>query len=249
MSHPIVDSVYPENRVFGFTRVDGTLHFLTRVHALLQPNSTVLDVGCGRGHGIEDSCSYRKQFRRLAGEGRTIIGIDVDPDGATNPLVNEFRLIKDPRTWPVADASVDLVFSDYVLEHVADPHAFFSEANRVLRPGGFLCARTPNFLGYGAFISWLIPNRHHEKVLSRVQPGKKGIDVFPTVYRCNTGWKLRQLLRKHGFESVVYSIESEPGYLEFFPLGYRLAAAIHPYFPSMFKSTLLAFACKTIDAK
>jgi ubiquinone/menaquinone biosynthesis C-methylase UbiE len=244
MSLSVLESVYPEHRYFGFTRIDGTVHFLTRVHALLMPDSTVLDVGCGRGQGDEDPSPYRRKLRRLGESGRTVVGIDVDSAGGLNRLIDEFRQIKDLHRWPVDDASVEMVFADYVLEHVQDPTSFFQEAFRVLTPGGCLCVRTPNFFGYAAFLSWLIPNRLHERILARVQPEKKSEDVFPTVYRCNTRRRLLCALRELGMESVVYSIEGEPGYLQSFPLGFRVAAHVLPYFPSLFKSTLLAFARK-----
>ena len=171
--------MYPEHRLFGFTREDGTVHFLTRVHALLRPGLTVLDIGCGRGQASEDSCLFRRELRRLGGDGRTVIGIDVDSDAASNPLINEFRRIDNAQHWPVADATVDLAYSDYVLEHVADPPSFFGEARRVLRPGGYLCMRTPNFLGDSALLSWLVPNRFHEKILARNQLKRKVSMCFP----------------------------------------------------------------------
>ena len=240
----IIDKVYPENRIFGFTREDGTTHFLTRVHALLKSDSSVLDIGCGRGQSEEDPCEFRRQLRRLRGAQRTIIGIDVDPAAATNPLVDEFRRIDDSCHWPVADSEIDLIYSDYVLEHVEDPISFFREAARVLRPGGYLCMRTPNFLGYGALITWLIPNRFHKAILARVQPDRKSIDVFPTWYRCNTFWRIKRVLKQVGLEPFVYSIEGEPGNLQSFGPLYRIAAALVPHLPSLFKSTLLVFACK-----
>ena len=40
---------YPESEFGGYTRVDGTVPFFTRVQALARPEMTVLDVGCGRG--------------------------------------------------------------------------------------------------------------------------------------------------------------------------------------------------------
>ena len=187
---------------------------------------------------------FRRQIRRLRGEQRRIVGIDIDPAAAANPLVDEFRRIENLRSWPVADAEVDLIYSDYVLEHVEEPLSFFSEAARVLRPGGYLCLRIPNFLGYGAFITWLIPNRFHKKILGYVQPDRKSIDVFPTLYRCNTCWRLRRVLKQTGLEPFLYSIEGEPGNFQSFGLLYRVAAAVVPHFPSIFKSTLLVFARK-----
>src|SRR5215471_16831803 len=142
MPAPIVEAVYPEQRFFGFTRCDGTIYFLARVHSMLRPCDVVLDAGCGRGQWIDDPCEYRRQLHDFRCHERQVIGIDVDPGASANPFIHEFRPIEDTRRWPVADASINLIYSDYVLEHVADPGAFFSEANRVLKPGGHICLRT-----------------------------------------------------------------------------------------------------------
>jgi len=244
MPTPLIDAVYPERRFFGFTRCDGTTHFMLRVHALLRPGDVVLDVGCGRGQGADDPCEFRRQLRQLGTQQRTVIGIDVNAGAAENPFIHEFRQIEDSHHWPVADASIDVMISDYVLEHVPEPAAFFSEARRVLKPGGGIALRAPNFYGYGALISWLVPNRYHARLVSRAKSHCKEIDVFPTLYRCNTGRKLLKSMRKIGLDAVVYAIEGEPSYLELFPLAYRLAAAIHPFLPPVFRSTLLAFGRK-----
>jgi SAM-dependent methyltransferase len=244
MSSTIVDSVYPESRLFGFTRCDGTIHFMLRVRALLRPNDVVLDVGCGRGARAEDPCRVRREMQDFRAPGRTVIGIDVDPRATANPWLNDFRQIVDTVHWPVDDSSIDLIYSDYVLEHVEDPDAFFQEAHRVLKPGGYLCMRTPNFYSSISIGSWLIPNRWHARLLSWLWPKIKDRDVFPTVYRCNTRRRLQNTLQKQGYNAVVYPIESEPGYFESFPLLYRIAASIYPHIPGMFQSNLLAFGQK-----
>ena len=46
---------YPESLFGGFTDVDGTITFFTRVNALIDSSSVVLDVGCGRGVYGEDT--------------------------------------------------------------------------------------------------------------------------------------------------------------------------------------------------
>jgi SAM-dependent methyltransferase len=244
MPDPLIESVYPESRFLGFTRYDGTTHFLMRVQALLQPDDAVLDVGCGRGQRADDPCEFRKKMQNFRGENRKITGIDVDPAAGSNPYLDEFRQIEDVNHWPIADSSINLIYSDYVLEHVQNPRSFFSEAHRVLKQDGYLCLRTPNFFSYGALISWLIPNRLHAAILTRIRPECKENDVFPTVYRCNSRRKLRKTLELCGFEAVTYTIESEPVYLEFFPLAFRLAAIALPYLPSAFRSCLIAFARK-----
>ena len=93
--------------------------------------------------------------------------------------------------WPIEDSSVDLIVCDFVMEHVEAPDQFLSEARRVLKNGGYICLRTPNRWGYVGLAASLNPNRFHAKVTSAVQDGRKEEDVFPTLYHCNSIWKLR----------------------------------------------------------
>ncbi|MCC7085449.1 MAG: class I SAM-dependent methyltransferase [Pirellulales bacterium] len=248
MPQNLAEIVYPECRFGGFTRVDGTVAYYSRVHALLRPGDVVLDLGCGRGAQANDPSSFRRQLRDLRGNGRTVIGIDIDRNAQTNPLIDEFRLIEDVEHWPIDDASIDLIHSDNVLEHVQEPDHFFTEAHRVLKRGGHLTLRTPNAWGYASLLARLVPNRWHAKVVHRVQHSSSAQDVFPTVYRCNSPRKLRRALARHGFNSVVYAIESEPSYLDFSQLAFRVAAAMHTVLPPIFRSKLVAFACKTAEA-
>jgi len=173
---------YPESRFGGFTDVDGTVSFYLRVQALLRPDAVVVDVGCGRGAWTEDGVAMRRDLRWMRGKCARVIGIDVSEAGRENPSLDEFRALEG-ESWPLGDASVDLVLADHVLEHVAAPDRFFSECRRVLRAGGHLCVRTPNRWSYIALASRLIPNARHAGVLARVQRGRDEQDVFPTLYR------------------------------------------------------------------
>jgi SAM-dependent methyltransferase len=49
---------------------------------------------------------------------------------------------------PLADASVDLVLSMQVLEHVQEPERVLREIDRVLRPGGVLYLSAPNYFSF-----------------------------------------------------------------------------------------------------
>jgi SAM-dependent methyltransferase len=244
MSKNIADVVYPERRFGGFSRVDGSISYYSRIQSLLRPGDVVLDLGCGRGAQATDPSPFRRKLRDLRGEGRKVIGIDVDRNAAVNPLLDEFRLIDDVNRWPIEDGSIDLIQSDFVLEHVPEPDSYFSEARRVLKPGGYFTLRTPNSFGYVALCSKLIPNRLHSKVLKRVQADREEEDVFPTVYRCNSAGKIRRALKRHGFDAVVYSVESEPGYMAFSRIAYRVMSKVHTVLPPLFRSTLQAFARK-----
>jgi SAM-dependent methyltransferase len=45
---------------------------------------------------------------------------------------------------PFAAGAFDIVVAQHVVEHLVDPRRFFTEAYRVLRPGGYLRFTTPN---------------------------------------------------------------------------------------------------------
>jgi len=232
---------YPEALFGGFTRRDGTIAFYSRIRSMLTPTSTVVDFGCGRGKSAEDSVRYRRDLCCLRGSCARVIGLDVDEAGRDNPLIDEFAQLT-CNQWPVEDRSTDIVIADFVLEHLPYPRQFFSEAARALKPGGTLCIRTPNRYSYVALASQIIPNRHHGAVLSRVQDGRQTQDVFPTLYRCNTARRLKSEMRKAGFGPVaVVPWDSEPAYLAFSDVAYRIGVLAHAVMPPLFRSTLLSF--------
>jgi SAM-dependent methyltransferase len=231
---------YPEARFGGFTDIDGTIAFYTRVNSLLDPTFVVLDVGCGRGQYNEDPIPFRRNLRILKEKVAKVIGIDVDQRAKDNQFLDEFHLMQD-HSWPIENNSIDLIVCDNVLEHILDPDQLFSEIRRVLRSDGFLCIRTSNRWSYIAIAATLIPNRYHSKVISLVQDGRKEEDVFPTVYRCNSIRKLKNIMKKNGLEYVVYGYEAEPSYLSFSKVAYFLGVLQQRFAPRFVKSALFAF--------
>jgi SAM-dependent methyltransferase len=237
-----VRSVYPETAFGGFTRYDGTIAFTIRVRSLLKQDQTVLDVGCGRGSRVDDQCELRRGLQDLRGDSRHVIGIDPDPAAKINPYLDEFRKMDLASKWPVNDGQIDLIYCDYVLEHIESPTEFFAEVARVLKPGGVACFRTPNRWSYVGLIAQIVPNRFHAGVTRYAQQGREARDVFPTLYRCNSRSRLLEYFDAYGLNGCAYTIESEPTYLAFSPLLYRLGAWIHPILPPALRSTLLGFA-------
>lgn len=236
---------YPVSAFGGFSDVDGTVAFYNRVQALLGLGAVVLDVGCGRGAAlVDDPVTYRRKLRDFRAKGARVIGLDVDKGAAENPGLDEFHLLSSKGRWPISDSSVDVIVSDFVLEHIDEPSEYFAEVRRVLRPGGVFCARTTNRLGYVGIAASLIPNRLHEQVVGYVQDGRESVDVFPTRYRVNTVWALRSHLRIAKLEGVVYGFEAEPSYLAFSLPLYALGKAVHALTPSMLRTCLFVFARK-----
>jgi len=182
---------------YGFTDLDGAIRFYARVRELLPEDGVALDIGCGRGTQDDDPVRIRRDLRILRGHCRRVIGIDVDPVAAENRFIDEYRPIEPGRPWPVEDASIDLALADFVLEHIEDPDAFFAEAARVIKPGGFFAIRTINVNSYLGLASRLVPSGLHAKTLRRAQPGRQAQDVFPTVYRVNTRKRLARAMQEH----------------------------------------------------
>lgn len=234
---------YPEARVGGFTGIDGTVAFYTRVNAFIGPESTVLDVGCGRGEYQDDPVPLRRNLRIFKGRAAKVIGIDVDHAAEANPYMDEVRIF-DGAGWPVEDAEVDVCVADFVMEHLGAPREFFSEAHRVLKPGGLLAIRTTNWWNYFTVAARLIPERFHSRILRHAQPDRQEEDVFPKRYRCNTLRQLRTALASHGFEGVVYGHEAEPSYLSFSRIAYWLGVLHQRHAPSFIRPAIFVFARK-----
>ncbi len=234
---------YPESKFGGFTDIDGTITFYIRVNSLINNSSVVLDVGCGRGGYAEDTISFRKGLRIFNGKCKNVIGIDVDKNASENPFLDDFRLIKG-NNWPLEDEYVDVCICDNVLEHVENPAFFFSECQRVIKEGGYLCIRTPNAVSYVGLLSKLLPNRIHAVILNKVQSKRKEEDIFPALYICNTKRKIRNLLNEYGFDHCVYQYEAEPSYLSFSRFFYFLGVMHQKLAPAIFKLAIFAFGRK-----
>jgi SAM-dependent methyltransferase len=142
-----IETWYPEAGFGGFTDIGCTLLFYSRLRALVSPDSVVLDFGCGRAAHASNPIRYRRDLRKLRGDVRRVVGVDVDPAATSNPWIDEFKMIGADGTLPVESATCDAVFSDSVLEHVPMPGLFFAECARVLKPGGFVALRTTDANG------------------------------------------------------------------------------------------------------
>lgn len=107
--------------------------------AALRPGETVLDLGSGGGF----DCFLAA---RAVGPTGRVIGVDMTPEMISRARDNarkveaanvEFRL-GEIEHLPVADQTVDAIMSNCVINLSPEKHAVFSEALRVLKPGGRL---------------------------------------------------------------------------------------------------------------
>lgn len=207
----LAERVFPEMAAGGFTRRDGTLQFYNRIHALMPETGTIVEYGAGRGRGAENPLPYFRQLLDLRAKGRRVIGIDIDPAVETNPLLDE-AYVFDGRRSPLAAGRADMIVSDYVIEHVDDPAAFAAEIDRLLKPGGWFCARTVNALSVVALMATLVPNVLHASILRRAQVGRKAEDVFPPRYRLNTLSAVRKHFPAPRWSNHSYTWTTQPDY-------------------------------------
>lgn len=106
------------------------------LYSNLSREATVIDVGCGTG-----PFEYHRFRARF-------IAFDMFPPDSRAGMVpgrDEFRLGR-LEQLPMEDASCDAVVLGFILEHVTDPLVFLREAERVLRPGGWVYVAVPNGL-------------------------------------------------------------------------------------------------------
>ena len=239
------EKIFPETKFGGFENIDGTIAFYVRVNALIKSSDLVLDFGCGRGEYQDDPIPLRKNLRILRSKVQTVIGLDLDVKAANNPFIDEFRLLESPSAgWPLEDHSIDLILTDWTLEHISNPDHFFSEASRVLKPGGYFCARTTNAWGYVALLSRIIPEKFHQSVLRKTQKNRKEVDIFPAYYACNSVPLLRKKLKQFDFTGVALGYAGPPGYLNFSCFLYYLGYLYERFAPHFLRITLMVFAQK-----
>lgn len=95
--------LYPESGAGGYSHVDGTVAFCTRINALLERHMTVLDFGAGRGAQLEETaCPYRRDLAILRGKSAKVIGVDVDPVVMENPFLDQGHVIEPAAPLPLA---------------------------------------------------------------------------------------------------------------------------------------------------
>ena len=159
---------------------------LERLEYMDSEPQRVLDVGCGPGGA---ALVLRKRWKSAQ-----VVALDLAlpmlrriRSGWLRPLA---RVNADARALPLADASVDMLFSNLCLQWIDDVPALFDEFRRVMRPRGYLA------------ISTFGPDTLHELRSAWAQ-----VDRAPHVSRFADIARIGDALMQAGFRDPVLDAE------------------------------------------
>ncbi len=211
-----------DSRVYSTTRIQFLFEHdyekllrreIERMH--LSTSARALNIACE--HDLVPS------FLSTSVAPQNVRGIDIDPN-----IVRSDRRISacdvDRDRFPFDDASFDLVFSVWGIEHIHTMHVF-RETHRVLKPGGRFIFVTPNLahpiflasrLGGEKFASWYYRRVLHSSYKPHI-----------TFYRFNTRGALRRVARDSGLRLETLSYfgpASVVGYFSFSRFLQRLVS-------------------------
>jgi SAM-dependent methyltransferase len=206
-------------RYYSDPKYDGTGLFYEWVRSIAKPSDHVLNLGAGPATNSPQRC--------LKGEVAEVVGADIDPIVLKNPELDRALLVKDGHI-AADEGAFNLIYCDYVLEHVEHPRQFLAEVYRLLTPGGTFLFRTPNKYHYVTLISSLTPHSFHERTANSVRdlPADDAHAPWPTFYRMNTRSGMRKLASKAGFAEIeMRTIECEPSYLQFHSIPFLVGMA------------------------
>lgn len=147
---------------------------------------------------------------------KKVIAIDLDKKALQENLYAREKIVADISDIPMIESeSIDVVFSEWVLEHVQNPARALGETARVLKKGGLYIFETPNINNPIMGIFRLIKNKSNkltQRIATKYLPERGDKDVYPAVYRANKEKILRNLLLRSGFEEVYLGRSGCPGY-------------------------------------
>lgn len=183
--------------------------------------SVLSNIDFSRGLHFGSGRDKRELADRVESNDGEVIAIDPDADGLRKNRT-DVKVLGDGQRLPFEDDSFDLVFSEYVFEHLPRPRSALEEIDRVLRPGGSFVVLVPNPRHYYARIADLTPFWFH-KLWFRLQGVESADeDRFPTQYEWGTYSDIRSSRFDWSLEEF-YSFPGPTGYTKILPFHFLFA--------------------------
>jgi SAM-dependent methyltransferase len=153
---------------------------------------TVLDIGCGLG--FDGELHFQQALSEQAGR---FIGIEPDPTVDPPKIFSElYRTTLEDA--PIDHGSVDVAYAVMVMEHVADPRAFWSHLHDILAPGGVFVAFTVNGAHWFAPVTRFLSLAKLKSAYLDLVHGHRGTERYvdyPVYYRTNTYKQIKRVAR------------------------------------------------------
>lgn len=168
----------------------------------------ILEAGCGR-----------EWFVPLGGIDHEITGIDLDAEALRSRIEERKDLHHaihgDLATVDLPEASYDVVYSSYVLEHVRGAEALLEKYAKWVVPGGTVIVRVPDRDSVHGLVTRMTPFTVHVLYYRWVEgsrnAGKPGYAPYPTHYDQVVSKKgIARFAKQHGL--VVEAINLHGGY-------------------------------------
>ncbi len=175
--------------------------YRTRAHAAIagSPKGIWLDAGGGR------VCEFGHLLSPEEAE-RGVVLDNSHADLLRNFLITRRVKCDLDQPLPIADNSVEFVFSSRMLEHLQHPAGFISESYRVLRPSGKLTVAIPTGRAPFSIIKRLLPHEVSRRLVARFAENREQLCWAKLFYRNCTPCALTEMCRHVGFEIEYIAI-------------------------------------------
>lgn len=194
-----VSKVYSKfSKEYGWEKL--TNDYLLLLKKNINPNSSILDAGCGGG-GIFSESKLNKK-----GKPKLLIGLDSNIN--RNPYLDK-KFVADLERLPFNNETFDIIVCEWVIEHLQNPYLVSEEFLRVLKTDGVLIFIPPNILNPLVIFSKLIPNKIKDKILKRLLCVEEK-DLFPLFLRWNSVFKINKITQKVGLKKRIFKYLPEP---------------------------------------
>ncbi|OGU05806.1 MAG: hypothetical protein A2075_16455 [Geobacteraceae bacterium GWC2_58_44] len=169
----------------------------------------VVEIGAGKG--------LVKEISLISLHAKLFIGIDPSRNVSKNPYVHTFQTAT-LEECQLEDASVDIIYSIYVMEHILDPGPTLARAYSILKPGGKFYAITVNKKHYFASISQLFDRLELKKAyIEKVMRAKYELAFgFKTYYNFNDHDDVCKAMSANNYKSVNIFEETDNSLLDYY---------------------------------
>jgi ubiquinone/menaquinone biosynthesis C-methylase UbiE len=207
----IYDTRYDRGRGREYYR-----HISAQLIAVLPPEGTLLDIGCGTG-------LFMELFQH---NGSKVVGVDISRGMLRRAQGRCTRCdvaLANAEKLPFCDESFDSVSSVLAFSYVQQPEEMLREAYRVLKPGGTISICT---LGKNVFTS-MVPLIY--RTGEKLQVKKIGMGDFSEKYY--TDGEIQNLFTTTGFENVLIR-RCSFAHVQMGEAGFRLTRQLEPFVES-----------------